>query len=145
MLLVVCAFVCCLWEESLFGKGVDGRRNVVGAVLPRQDRPCGRVVQANLVHVLVVLCKGQPVRELLELQVRREIQLCEFGNALPEAWSQRWHVGMLLVLVEAGLDDNFAQLIVQLFPLFHFLCCSRFILYQLWILQYKVATVKKHC
>ena len=144
MLLVESAFVG-LWEESLFGKGVDRRGNVVGAVLPRQDHPCGRVVQANLIHVFVVLCKGQPVHKLLELQVRREVQLCEFGNALPEAWSQRWHVGLLLVLVKAGLDDNFAQLIIKLFPLLHFLCCLRFILYQRCILQFKVAAVEKLC
>ena len=144
MLLVESAFVG-LWEESLFGKGVDWRGNVVGAVLPRQDHPCGRVVQANLIHVLVVLCKGQPVRKLLELEVRREVQLCEFGNALPEAWSQRWHVGLLLVLVKAGLDDNFAQLIIKLFPHLQFLCCRRFILYQRCILQFKVAAVEKLC
>ena len=119
MLLVVFAFIR-LWKESLFGEGVDWRGNVVGAVLPLHDRPCGRVVQTDLIHVLVVLCKGQTIRELVELQVRREVQLCEFGNALPEAWSQRWHVGLLLVLVKAGLDDNFAQLIIKLFPLLHF-------------------------
>ena len=144
MLLVVFAFIC-LWKESLFGEGVDWRGNVVGAVLPFHDRPGGRVVQTDLIHVLVVLCKGQAVHKLLELQVRREVQLCEFGNALPEAWSQCLHVGLLLVFVKAGLDDNFAQLIIKLFPLLHFLCCLRFILYQRCILQFKVAAVEKLC
>ena len=144
MLLVVFAFIR-LWKESLFGEGVDWRRNVVGAVLPLHDRPCGRVVQADLIHVLVVLCKGQTIRELVELQVRREVQFREVGNTLPKTRPQRRDLGLLLVLVKARLGKNFAQLILQLFPLFHFLCCSRIIFGRLWILQYKCASVENYC
>ena len=111
MLLVVFGLIR-LWEESLFWEGVHWRWNIVGAVLPFHHCPGGRVVQADHIHVLVVLRKGQTIRELLELQVGRKVQLCELGNALPETWPQRRDLGLLLVLVKAGLCENLAQVIL---------------------------------
>ena len=62
-----------LGEKSLFWEGVDWGRNIIGAVLPRNDRSSGRVVQADLVDVVMVLSKGQSILEDFERQVWREV------------------------------------------------------------------------
>ena len=62
-----------LGEKSLFWEGVDWGRNIIGAVRPRNDRSSGRVVQADLVDVVMVLSKGQSILEDFERQVWREV------------------------------------------------------------------------
>ena len=62
-----------LGEKSLFWEGVDWGRNIIGAVRPRNDRSSGRVVQADLIDVLMVLSNGQSILEIFEWQVCREV------------------------------------------------------------------------
>ena len=133
-----------LGEESLLGECVHRRRNIVRAILPSQDSSCCGVVQANLVHVFVVLSKCKSVRKLLELEVRREVELSELGDALPELRPQCWHLALFLVLVKAALGESLGQLGVKFLPLFHLFCCGNFILGFLWLLQHKVTPVEEN-